>query len=321
MNKYKIGVLKENGVTGILIHSQCYGFVARASLAHKDNHLYEVMGPVARKGFGTLLYQSLAKYANTVGGHIMSARDGDTRERAYGQWSKLHKTVGSRYLKALPDDLNENVIDSFGVDAAPLMLGYSLPASQSYIENLVDMNTSEDRDRLMSLWDNTSDYFSYSYDEDSTHWIDIDEPLDDKDKRVFYPLKAIIPVAALSVCRGLAEASLSDVEAGEISRTKGPLSCVVDVDGDMVMMNGHHRYVESLLLGKDHIEVIIEHNEYLDGFTADVDRPDKGNLFDGLESLRSADELLLIKNAYRRQVSQEAERSFSPNRYSENQPG
>jgi hypothetical protein len=321
VNEYKIGVLKENGVTGILIHSQRYGFIARASLAHNDNHLYEVMGPVARKGFGTLLYQSLAKYASTVSGHIVSARDGDTRERAYGQWSKLHKTVGSRYLTAVPDELNENVLDSFGSDAAPLMLGYSLPASQSYIESLVDMNTSVDRDRLMSLWDNTSDYFTYSYDEDSTHWIDIDEPLDDKDKRALYPLRAIIPVTALPVSWDLAETSLADVEAGEISRTKGPLSCVVDIDGDMVMVNGHHRYIEDLLLGKDHIEVIIEHNEYLDGFIADVDRPDKSHLCDGLASLRGEDELLVIKKAYHRQVRQEAEQAFSPNRYAENQPG
>jgi hypothetical protein len=142
----------------------------------------EVSWSVARPTLGTLLYQSLAKYAYTLGSHIMSARDGNTRCSAFVKWEDFYKTTAPEFKRRIPDCINEDILDFCEEEGSEdkyisTLFAYHLPADELFTESLVDISSAPDGDKLRSLIILSGSIFSNSYDLECNKWINENYPL------------------------------------------------------------------------------------------------------------------------------------------------
>jgi hypothetical protein len=297
--QYKIGFLKKGDDTGIIIYTDDHRFIARASLIPRADNLFEVSEPIARSGFETLLYQSLARYATSCGAGIMSARDGVVRESDYNQWAKLSEGAPSYMKTGLPGVLSENTGGIYG-DA--LVFSYKLPLSQLFRDTLVDMSVCADKVVLANMWEKSGSYFDSSYDANGSEWLDVDHPLPVQYQKREYPFRTIAHVDSIMADKLISGGALWDLESGDVKNVKKPIRCSIDIDGDLVMSDGHYRYIEALVMDRDHVEILIEKNEYLNGFNPEVVRLDKNDVFGGLNSLRYQFEIDEIKQEHRKRI-------------------
>lgn len=290
INILKTGVIKLENIVILIVATNDNQFIGRAEMREINGEdVLEVLSAVARPTFGTLLYQSMAKYAFNINKSIASSRNGLTRGAALTIWESFYNTVNPLHIKLLPTHLNLEVVDGLEEDESkPYTHAYRMPSSEVFNASFVDLNkdsVSEDALGLLKLIGESEQHFFTSYELDGNKWIDEDHPLLNTSKPV-YPSTSIVPVGDILIDHGTFLSVKRDFDNGAVSRTTTPIQCVVDVDGDTVFIEGHHRYVEAIIAGKKEVEVIFEHNEYLHGFTVDVHRPDKSDLI-SLEQMHS----------------------------------
>lgn len=282
LNVLKTGVVKLENIIIMIVATNDNQFIGRAEMREiAGEDVLEVLSAVARPTFGTLLYQSMAKYAFNINKNIASSRDALTRGAALSIWEKFYKTLNPLHIKLLPAHLNVEVVDGLEEDESkPYTHAYRIPSSKVFNASFVDLNedsVSEDALGFLKLIEESDQHFITSYELDGNKWIDEDHPLLNTSTPV-YPFTSIVPIGDILIDHGTFLSVKRDVDNGAVSRTTTPIQCVVDVDGDTVFIEGHHRYVEAIIAGKKEVEVIFEHNEYLHGFTEDVHRPDKSTL-------------------------------------------
>lgn len=144
----------------------------------EDRKLMEVGSTVARRNCGKLLYQSLAKYAGLHDCHIMSSRDGDTREGAHRQWNAFNKGWFDCNKITLPDELNDYILEERDPsDCKPLLNAYQMEPDLLFRNRLVDMSQPKNVKEVEQILNETEDFYGTSYDLDSNKWIDEDHPL------------------------------------------------------------------------------------------------------------------------------------------------
>lgn len=303
---YHTAFLKSGNMHYIAIATPDNHLVAYASLS-QDGLFLEVGSPVAHPQFGTLLYQSLAKYAGHNGLAIMSDRDGDTRSPAMEKWNALYDSIHPSRRIIVPEALNFEVNEILhDEDAIALRYAYSLPADKAFVDSLIDVTTSPKGGVFLDLFSQGREWFSDCYENDSNKWLDQHHPLPASHQFPAYPQLATVAIDALCVDQATMNVLLQDIKAKEYSRSDGPIEVGYDIEGDLVFIDGHHRFFEALLMGEKHIEVSIELNENLTGREPDMDHPDKRfpwqakpeQRFGGLESLCSPDELNVLQAKY-----------------------
>lgn len=277
---YKILTKKNMSHHEMLILTEKNEFIARGSMSEYQRHnLLEVVSSVARPGFGTFLYQSMAKYAAHANAHIMSSRDGNTRSAALDKWDDFFERINKLHRKKIPDYLNEGVLEDVEeFEVRSMIEAYRMPTSALFIGSLIEIDKlpSSEQSDYIERFDATEDYFSISYELDGSKWIDEDVPLEDE--ILSYPLKTKIKVKDIVIDNEMFNEVSNNILEGRGTRSSGPIDCVIDIDGDIVMMDGHHRLVNAILNEIEEISVIIHENEYLYGFCEDVDRPNKQDI-------------------------------------------
>lgn len=281
-NNLKTGAIKIENLITLIITTSDDQFIGRVEMRELDNtEVLEVFSATARPTFGNLLYQSAAKYAFNEKKSITSSRDGATRGAALSIWERFYKTFNPLNIQVLPEHLNIEVMDGLEEDEyKPFIHSYFMPSSKAFNVTFVDLNkdnTSESAQGLLKALEESKEHFYTSYELDGNKWIDEDFPLAEI-YTTTYPLKISLPINNILIDYDTFKAVERDIAQGQGSRTDGPIQCVVDIDGDIVFIDGHHRYIEAINNGKTEIEVVIEHNEYIQGFTHDVDRPNKNKI-------------------------------------------
>lgn len=300
--------LKSDEMHYIAIVTPGDDLIAYAALRQGDEFL-EVCSPVARSKFGTLLYQTLAKYAHHNQMFIMSDREGDTRGAAMAKWDELYESVPKSQRIQLPDDINEAIIEMFGdeeTDALPLLCGYQLTADPDFLRGLTSVVGSPKAGVFMDLLNKGSEWHIQSYELDTNSWINEEHPLPLEYQFPDYPAAKRISVNDVCVDMSTMDALLLDMHNGEHSRSIDPVEVVIDREGDVIIIDGRHQFFEALLLGQTHIDVTIEFDERLCGKDPDIERPQKsmrwqantGAPFNGLETLSSESELDLLQARY-----------------------
>ena len=297
---FLIGVKKEEHYTDMLILTNDKKFIGRSVMKHhEDTNVIEVISAVARPTFGTLLYQSMAKYAFNQEKGIASSRDASTRGAALEIWTNFYKTINPNLVKNIPEYLNREVKeDLLEHEYKPYIHAYSLPTSSAFNNSLIDIKKhpeSEDARALEKGFDESDEHFITSYDLDGSKWIDEEDPLP-IDFTSKYPQQVELNISDILIDHDIFDAVKKDIENGKLSRTDAPIQCVIDIDGDIVFIDGHHRFVEAIIAGESEIEAVIEHNEYLHGFMEDVDRPNKNNLITQEEAVLALEELITEYN-------------------------
>lgn len=283
----KIAMVRTGDYLQVVLHTEEHHVIAYASLkTHPAEGLIETINTFARPQFGTLLYQSLAKIADVEDKFLISARDGDTRGPAYAQWVKFKNTLNRAFCTAIPEYLNREVRDNFyeDEDYAPLVQGYRIPASKSFKASVVDGSGTPKEHPTRVMVKQGEEFFSTSYHLDDNKWINEVMPLPDSYAPRKYPLRGKVKVEDVNVDKGTLQHVLSDIEKEQYSHSTLPITLAIDIDGDLIFDDGHHRYVEAILRGEKEIDVIIVGNEYINGFVEDLHRPNKKDMFTFLDT-------------------------------------
>ena len=278
----KIAMVRTGDYLQVVLHTEEHHVIAYASLrAHPAEGLIETINTFARPHFGTLLYQSLAKIADVEDKFLISARDGDTRGGAYNQWVRFKNTLNSAFCISIPEYMNSEVREQFyeDEDYAPLVQGYRIPASEIFKASIVDGSGTPKEHPMRVMVKQGEEFFSTSYHLDDNKWINEVMPLPDNYAPRKYPLRGKVKVEDVHVDRGTLQHVLSDIVKEQYSHSTLPISLAIDLDGDLIFDDGHHRYVEAILRGEKEIDAIIVGNEYINGFVEDLDRPIKTDIF------------------------------------------
>lgn len=280
-NNFKIAIRHVDGMTLFLITTSDHKFIARACMRDmQNNDGFDVMLAVARPTFGTLLYQSMAKYASILGKGIASSRDGCTEHASINIWKTFNKTISPNNKTKLPNTLNEHVINDLSPsESEAFTYSYSIPASDAFISSLVflgDNNNTNEAAAMREVMSASRSYFTTSYYAKGSAWINESLSLESDETTTLTTRK--YPVGNILIDKGTFLSTLRDIRDGHVSRSPGPIECVIDIDGDLVFFDGHHRYIESILKGDTHVSICVVHSEYTHGFISDVERPNKADL-------------------------------------------
>jgi len=304
-SNFKIAIKHMDEMTLLLITTSDHEFIALACMRDMQNNFgLEVLIAVARPTFGYFLYQSMAKYANILGKGITSSRDGCTLNASINIWKKLSATINPNNKRKLPISINQYVIDELSDSASEhelqaLSYSYSIPASKAFINSLVFLSNNNNTNEAIAIRkviDASKVYFSTSFNNNSSSWIDKDLPINKENPIYSNTIKC--HVGDILIDKGTFLSVLNDIKCGRLSRSMGLIECAIDIDGDLVFFDGHHRYVEAILKGESHVLVRVVHSEYVNGFISDIERPNKNDI-------------ISIKDIYTQCASSKAQMSSS----------
>lgn len=288
--EYKSCFLKDNkGWDSFIVVSEEAGLLGFASLSQIGDDWLEVSRTVARPGFGRLLYQNLAKYAAYRDLHLVSDREGDTRDGALQHWCDFFENINPANKARIPDHLNEYVCEDLTEEEAePFCLGYRLPADESFLKSLIDIKTSSKIKEYYQFVEKGNDWFIASYERDGNRWIDVEEPIPEGIRSsLSYPMLIEARISDLCIDGEIMRSCIEGVKKGDRSFSQGePVSCAIDIEGDCVLFDGHHRIAEAILAGKEVVQIQIEADERRHGRQEDLERPDKSDLFELNEFFR-----------------------------------
>lgn len=171
---------QQEETTDFIVLSNRNELLGYSALSICDRYI-EVLTVVARPSFGRLLYQGLARFAYLHNKFLISDRDGNTRPGALNVWDQLHTEVPSGYMVQLPDELNATIQEELSAyRAAPCCYGYSIPASESFLNNLISIDKNPEKVHLRRLIRQGKDWWNGCCgDGDDNHWINEAYPLHD----------------------------------------------------------------------------------------------------------------------------------------------
>lgn len=279
-SNFKIGVKHSGDITTMLITTCDNKFVGRACMKDMIDHCgLEVLATVSSPEFSTFLYQSMAKYAYTKGKSIASRRDGATHYPATNIWNSLYQTLSINNKIKIPEQLNRNVIMMNPEYENAFTHSYFIPTSEAFISSLIDLNEHPARDNeaeMIKQLQLTEHYFDMSSRNNGSEWTEEQAPFESKVATTMTTEKHV--VGDILIDKGTFLSVLDDIKNGLVSRSSGPIECVIDIDGDLVFFDGHYRYVEAILKGRTYVLINTIHSEYVNGFIPDVERPNKKEL-------------------------------------------
>jgi hypothetical protein len=144
--------------------------------------IIEINSVVARSGYGKTLYHFAMQYAFLIGGLLVSARDGESCEPALQIWSELYGNNDAYYREKLLPELCKQLKNVRPECEFPhLYFGYSMPISDLYFA------TSEhdaDDEMFEKVKIKSEFYFSDCYRDQSSSFIDIDDPIGKNKPRI-----------------------------------------------------------------------------------------------------------------------------------------
>lgn len=304
--QYLTVFLIDEGHHQISIFTEKMTQLGHATLTEYDEGFLEVNTAVARPGMGTLLYQQLAKYAGANKKHIMPDRSGDTREAAMVKWREFYSSLHESLSPRLPDELNENIIEMLGEDEPYLLHGYCMPADTRFMSGLKHISEVDNPGEVLRMIGEAKDWFSDAYGQDSNKFIDEFYPYPIDDPRTEFPKVITLPVGAVSIDKDEMLSLLNDSLLGQYSQSTGNITAIIDLQGDIIIDEGHHRFFEQILLHKKDVQVTLISDERLHGRQYDLIRPDKSKLFKlteptpycGVESLLDMEALYALTQQY-----------------------
>ncbi|AEO93373.1 gp111 [Bacillus phage G] len=117
-------------------------------------------------------------------------------------------------------------------------------------------------------------------------------------KRLKRKSNSILNVNDICVNYDYVHGALENITFGRISQSEGqPLEIWKAEDGNLVLINGYHRFVEGILKGLNEFDVIYveyddENKEYIDEYNPSAyDFLNKNSKYRGLEDFKSEEEL------------------------------
>lgn len=307
--QYTTAYIESDGTYHFCICTEKMTLLAYAQLHEIGDNLLEVSSPVARSGMGTLLYQNLAKFAGFHNHHIVSDRTGDTRSAAMAKWEILYQSLAESHIRPLPEQYNEDIVEQLGNEddcVQPILHGYRMPADPAFLAGLKYIDELEHPDTLLELISLGKEWYSDAYEMDSNRFINEKYPYPSDDKPMSLPDKPTISINDITICKGSLEVLLQDMENQAYSQTTGDISTIIDINGHLIIDEGHHRFIERIFMHQPHFRVSLLADERRGGREYDLNRPDTNNIiklntqlpFGGLEQITDITRLEKIKAAY-----------------------
>lgn len=294
----------------ICVFTEKMTLLAHATLTKHDGDFLEVNTAVARPGMGTLLYQHLAKYASAKECWLMPDRSGDTRTPSLAKWEQFYQDLNDRLVTKLPEHLNEEIIELLGDEddeVQCLLNGYKLPADPAFLDGLKHISEFSSPGFILKHLSEAEEWFSNAYEQDSNAFIDEQYPYPKDDLKPCFPQQLTLKANDISIDAESLVALLDDIKQKLYSRTEGNITAIIDITGRIIIDEGHHRFIEKLLMQQNDIVVTLIADERLSGREYDTLRPNVNNLFAldpvapycGLEKLVDEAMLRTIATQYR----------------------
>lgn len=157
----------------VVIYDMNNNFLARGSMVQVENNLYGTCGSVARKGFGNLLYDTMAMVAEMKEIYICIDRYAAFVDAIDDIYSRIHSNKFAKSI-AIDDKHSEDYFNLDRKDDFPhLFHGYQLPQTTIFKKSIVTYSKLIDK-----MLDDTKTYFYRSYEiESGNEWIDKELPI------------------------------------------------------------------------------------------------------------------------------------------------
>jgi hypothetical protein len=172
--RFELLIENNNPNSVVAIYDDNDNFMARGCLYQLDKELSTITGVVARKGFGKILYETLAMVAHQKNIHMCTEREGGSpNEKIWELYKNLHARKDI-IRKPIDDKYSMDYFDLTKKDEYPEQFtAYQLKPTKKFVASLVSEVASED------LLNRCKTFFDRAYEKEGmcNNWIDEEYPL------------------------------------------------------------------------------------------------------------------------------------------------
>lgn len=156
-----------------------YEYLGNIDVKEMDDQLMEFDHPSARPRFGGFLYQMAAMYATSLDKYLCLPREGDLRQPAFDAFDKIFHN-GSNKISSVDvhEDYNEEYYQWTDEEETPSAFkAIQIELTDGFKEAITTYENRSESPVPQDILKEWQMYFTYSYENDSNKWLDVEEEL------------------------------------------------------------------------------------------------------------------------------------------------